>query len=146
MVLPKKTKLLLLDKCVCCIVEAVDMCWNLDDSDFFCKYLVSPPSGLNASDSNEIYLQSACWAIAKSWLDFQVDYELTHLQPERMDQIKSIADAIDGSPAHSDGAVQTSSGSGSWPLQVSNQQPRQLSDLIQKLHSGYIFLLQISLL
>ncbi|KAL6144439.1 hypothetical protein ACLB2K_055132 [Fragaria x ananassa] len=80
--------------------------------------------------------ESACWTIAKSWLDFQADYELAHLQPERMDQIKSIADAIDGSPAHGDGSVQTSSGSGSWPLQVSNQQPRQLSDLIQKLHSG----------
>ncbi|KAM5579600.1 nuclear pore complex protein NUP107 [Rosa sericea] len=80
--------------------------------------------------------ESACWAIAKSWLDFQVDLELAHLQPERLDQIKSIADAIDGSPAHGDGAVQPSSGPGSWPLQVSNQQPRQLSDLIQKLHSG----------
>lgn len=90
-------------------------------------------------NSNQIYLQSACWAIAKSWLDFQVDSELAHLQPERLDQITSTADAIDGSPAHGDGAVQPSSGPGSWPLQVSNQQPRQLLDLIQKLHSGYIF-------
>ncbi|XP_062008772.1 nuclear pore complex protein NUP107 [Rosa rugosa] len=80
--------------------------------------------------------ESACWAIAKSWLDFQVDSELAHLQPERLDQITSTADAIDGSPAHGDGAVQPSSGPGSWPLQVSNQQPRQLLDLIQKLHSG----------
>ncbi|PRQ51617.1 putative nuclear pore protein 84/107 [Rosa chinensis] len=80
--------------------------------------------------------ESACWAIAKSWLDFQVDLELAHLQPERLDQITSTADAIDGSPAHGDGAVQPSSGPGSWPLQVSNQQPRQLLDLIQKLHSG----------
>lgn len=80
--------------------------------------------------------ESACWAIAKSWLDFQVDLVLAPLQPERLDQIKSIVDAIDGSPAHGEGAVQPSSGPGTWPLQVSNQQPRQLSDLIQKLHSG----------
>lgn len=72
-----------------------------------------------------------------------MDLVLAPLQPERLDQIKSIADAIDGSPAHGEGAVQPSSGPGTWPLQVSNQQPRQLSDLIQKLHSGYIFLYKV---
>ncbi|PQM40473.1 nuclear pore complex protein NUP107 isoform X2 [Prunus yedoensis var. nudiflora] len=80
--------------------------------------------------------ESACWAMAKSWLDVQVDLELAHLEPGRLDQFKSIGDAIDGSPGHSDGAVQPSNGPGIWPLQVLNQQPRQLSDLLQKLHSG----------
>ncbi|VVA20711.1 PREDICTED: nuclear pore [Prunus dulcis] len=80
--------------------------------------------------------ESACWAMAKSWLDVQLDLELAHLEPERLDQFKSIGDAIDGSPGHSDGAVQPSNGPGIWPLQVLNQQPRQLSDLLQKLHSG----------
>ena len=77
--------------------------------------------------------------MAKSWLHVQVDLELAHLEPGRMDQFKSIGDAIDGSPGHSDGAVQPSNGPGIWPLQVFNQQPRQLSDLLQKLQSGYIY-------
>ncbi|XP_020414594.1 nuclear pore complex protein NUP107 [Prunus persica] len=80
--------------------------------------------------------ESACWAMAKSWLDVQLDLELAHLEPGRLDQFKSIGNAIDGSPGHSDGAVQPSNGPGIWPLQVLNQQPRQLSDLLQKLHSG----------
>ncbi|CAL9009676.1 unnamed protein product [Prunus brigantina] len=80
--------------------------------------------------------ESACWAMAKSWLDVQLDLELAHLEPGRLDQFKSIGDAIDGSPGHSDGAVQPSNGPGIWPLQVLNQQPLQLSDLLQKLHSG----------
>lgn len=104
----------------------------------FIFFLVTPLSVLDASllKCDQTYFQSACWAMAKSWLDVQVDLELAHLEPGRLDQFKRIGDAIDGSPGHSDEAVQPSNGPAIWPLQVLNQQPRQLSDLLQKLHSG----------
>ncbi|KAK6914661.1 Nuclear pore protein 84/107 [Dillenia turbinata] len=79
--------------------------------------------------------ESACWAMAKSWLDFQVDFELTHMQPGRTDQFRST-DGFDGSPGRVDAASQSSVGPDSWPLQVMNQQPRQISALLQKLHSS----------
>ncbi|XP_050285222.1 nuclear pore complex protein NUP107 isoform X2 [Quercus robur] len=79
--------------------------------------------------------ESACWAMAKSCLDVQVDLELARLPPGRMDQISSFGDVIDGSSGHSDGTVQPSGGPENWPVQVLNQQPRQLPALLQKLHS-----------
>ncbi|XP_059456624.1 nuclear pore complex protein NUP107 isoform X1 [Corylus avellana] len=79
--------------------------------------------------------ESACWAMAKSSLDVQVDLELAHIQPGRMDQINSFGEVIDGSPGHSDGTFQPSDGPDNWPVHVLNQQPRQLSALLQKLHS-----------
>ncbi|KAF2323644.1 hypothetical protein GH714_036445 [Hevea brasiliensis] len=80
--------------------------------------------------------QSACWAMAKSWLDVQVDLELARSQPGRIEQLKSYGDGIDGSPELIDGMSQSSMGPENWPLQVLNQQPRNLSALLQKLHSG----------
>lgn len=79
--------------------------------------------------------ESACWAMAKSSLDVQVDLELARLQPGRIDQINSFGDVIDGSPGHSDVAIKPSDGPENWPVQVLNQQPRQLATLLQKLHS-----------
>ncbi|KAL4625298.1 hypothetical protein ACB092_05G015500 [Castanea dentata] len=79
--------------------------------------------------------ESACWSMAKSCLDVQVDLELARLPPGRMDQINSFGDVIDGSSGHSDGTVQPSGGPENWPVQVLNQQPRQLPALLQKLHS-----------
>ncbi|XP_038898414.1 nuclear pore complex protein NUP107 [Benincasa hispida] len=79
--------------------------------------------------------ESACWAMAKSWLDVQVDLELTRSQ-EKMDLFKSIIDTVDGSPGQSDRNLQASDGPESWPLPVLSQQPRQISVLLQKLHSG----------
>lgn len=81
-------------------------------------------------------MQSACWAMAKSWLDVQVDLELTRSQG-KMDLFKSIMDSVDGSPGQSDRDFQVSDGPESWPLPVLSQQPRQVSALLQKLHSGY---------
>ncbi|CAN0877923.1 Nuclear pore complex protein NUP107 [Linum grandiflorum] len=80
--------------------------------------------------------ESACWAMAKSWLDVQVDLELAGLQPGRLEQLKSYGDNTEGSPVQSDNGSQGSGGPDSWPLQVKNQQPRNLSALLQKLHSG----------
>ena len=76
--------------------------------------------------------------MAKSCLDVQVDLELARLPPGRMDQISSFGDVIDGSSGHSDGTVQPSGGPENWPVQVLNQQPRQLPALLQKLHSMYL--------
>ncbi|KAM7476110.1 hypothetical protein LguiB_023353 [Lonicera macranthoides] len=80
--------------------------------------------------------ESACWAMAKSWLDVQVDMELARLQPGGMDQFKSYEDAIERSPVQSDGVSQPIAGPENWPLQVLNQQPRDLSALLQKLYSS----------
>ncbi|KAG6669049.1 nuclear pore complex protein NUP107 [Carya illinoinensis] len=79
--------------------------------------------------------ESACWAMAKSCLDVQVDLELAHLQPGRVDQMSRFGDVADGSPGNIDGGHRPPDGSESWPVQVLNQQPRQLSALLQKLHS-----------
>ncbi|WCJ39372.1 hypothetical protein M5689_020364 [Euphorbia peplus] len=80
--------------------------------------------------------ESACWAMAKSWLDVQVDFELARSQPGRMEQLKSSGNFMDGSPEKFENVSHTSSGPESWPLQVLNQQPRNFSALLQKLHSG----------
>ncbi|CAI0419242.1 unnamed protein product [Linum tenue] len=80
--------------------------------------------------------ESACWAMAKSWLDVQVDLELSGLQPGRFEQLKSHGDSTEGSPVQNDNGPHGSGGPHSWPLQVKNQQPRNLSALLQKLHSG----------
>ncbi|XP_023549300.1 nuclear pore complex protein NUP107 [Cucurbita pepo subsp. pepo] len=79
--------------------------------------------------------ESACWAMAKSWLDVQVDLELTRSQG-KMDLFKSIMDTVDESPGQSGRNFQASDGPESWPLPVLSQQPRQISALLQKLHSG----------
>ncbi|KAG8388433.1 hypothetical protein BUALT_Bualt02G0125400 [Buddleja alternifolia] len=81
--------------------------------------------------------ESACWAMAKSWLDVQVDIEVARVRPGGADhQFKSFEDAIERSPILGDLASQPNSGPDSWPLQVLNQQPRNLSSLLQKLHSS----------
>ncbi|KAL0424939.1 UNVERIFIED_CONTAM: Nuclear pore complex protein [Sesamum radiatum] len=80
--------------------------------------------------------ESACWAMAKSWLDVQVDIAVARLRPGGMDQFKSFEEAIERSPGQGDLASQPTSGPDSWPLQVLNQQPRNLSSLLQKLHSS----------
>ncbi|XVF74277.1 hypothetical protein PTKIN_Ptkin13bG0097300 [Pterospermum kingtungense] len=80
--------------------------------------------------------ETACWGMAKSWLEIQVDLELARAQPGRMEQLKSYGDVIDGSPGGIGGTSQPSFGPESWPLPVLNQQPRDLSALLQKLHSG----------
>ncbi|XP_027335081.1 nuclear pore complex protein NUP107 isoform X1 [Abrus precatorius] len=80
--------------------------------------------------------ESACWAMAKSWLDVQVDLEITRSLPGGVDQLRTFGDVIDGSPGRADGSFEHSNGSENWPIQVLNQQPRQLSSFLQKLHSG----------
>ncbi|XP_051152717.1 nuclear pore complex protein NUP107 [Andrographis paniculata] len=79
--------------------------------------------------------ESACWAMAKSWLDVQVDIEIARLRPGGMDQFKNFEEAMERSPGQGDLSSQANSGPDSWPLQVLNQQPSNLSSLLQKLHS-----------
>ncbi|KAL3528565.1 hypothetical protein ACH5RR_007887 [Cinchona calisaya] len=80
--------------------------------------------------------ESACWAMAKSWLDVQVDMELGRLQPGGMDQFRSYEEAIEETPEKGDGGAQQISGPENWPFQVLNQQPRHRTALLQKLHSS----------
>ncbi|CAL5379590.1 unnamed protein product [Camellia sinensis] len=80
--------------------------------------------------------ESASWAMAKPWLDVQVDLELARLQPGGMDQFKTYDDAIDRSHGQGDGVSPSTVGPENWPLQVLNQQPWHLSPLLQKLHSS----------
>ncbi|CAL5321765.1 unnamed protein product [Camellia sinensis] len=80
--------------------------------------------------------ESACWVMAKSWLDVQVDLELARLPPGGMDQFKTYEDAIDRSHGQGDSVSPSTVGPENWPLQVLNQQPRHLSALLQKLHSS----------
>lgn len=81
-------------------------------------------------------LQSACWAMAKSWFYYQVDIELTGSQPGGdVDQFKSYEDAIEKSPREIVGVSQPIAGPENWPLLVQHQQPRNLPALLQKLHS-----------
>lgn len=81
-----------------------------------------------------IFLQSACWAMAKSWLDVQVDLELAQSKPGLTERFKSC---LDESPETLQNGSQASLGPEDWPLHVLNQQPRDLPALLQKLHSGY---------
>ncbi|PWA80951.1 hypothetical protein CTI12_AA191640 [Artemisia annua] len=76
--------------------------------------------------------ETACWALTKSWLDVQVDMELSG----GMDQYRNSDGAIEGSPGQGDLNSQSYLGPESWPLQVIKQQPRDLSALLQKLHSS----------
>ncbi|XP_073021989.1 nuclear pore complex protein NUP107 [Primulina eburnea] len=79
--------------------------------------------------------ESACWAMAKSWLDVQVDIEIARLRPGGIDHSKSFGDAMERSPGQGD-VSHTIGGPDSWPHQILNQQPRNLSSLLQKLHSS----------
>lgn len=80
-------------------------------------------------------LQSACWAMAKSWLDVQVDLELVRLQPGGVDQFKGYEDAIENAVEQVNGSNEQIVAPDNWPLQVLHQQPRHLPALLQKLHS-----------
>ncbi|XP_013610635.1 PREDICTED: nuclear pore complex protein NUP107 isoform X2 [Brassica oleracea var. oleracea] len=77
--------------------------------------------------------ESACWAMAKSWLDVQVDLELAQSKPGLTEKFRSC---LDESPETMQNGYQASLGPEDWPLHVLNQQPRDLPALLQKLHSG----------
>lgn len=79
--------------------------------------------------------ESACWAMAKSWLDVQVDLELANFQTGRLEKLKNYGDAMDVS-GQGDQPTRPSVGLEGWPFHVLDQQPRDLPALLQKLHSG----------
>ncbi|XP_076889384.1 nuclear pore complex protein NUP107-like isoform X2 [Bidens hawaiensis] len=74
--------------------------------------------------------ESACWALTKSWLDVQVDVELSG----GLDKLNSDG-ATERSPGQ-DPSSQSLHGPENWPLQVLKQQPLDLYALLQKLHSS----------
>ncbi|KMT04794.1 hypothetical protein BVRB_7g169670 [Beta vulgaris subsp. vulgaris] len=80
--------------------------------------------------------ESACWSMAKSWLDVQMDMELARLQPGRMELLKNYEETNGASPSQRVSSSGSSERPENWPLQVLNQQPRHLPSLIQKLHSS----------
>ncbi|KAI3786220.1 hypothetical protein L1987_45355 [Smallanthus sonchifolius] len=76
--------------------------------------------------------ESACWALTKSWLDVQVDVELSG----GLDKLRSSDGATERSPGQVDLNPQSFLGPENWPLQVLKQQPLDLYALLQKLHSS----------
>ncbi|KAI3933887.1 hypothetical protein MKX01_028213, partial [Papaver californicum] len=86
--------------------------------------------------------ESACWAMAKSWLDVLVDLELARLEPGRLEQLRRYGDEIDENPGQGDKSP--SLGTESWPCHVLTQQPRDLPALLQKLHSSDLVLEAVS--
>ncbi|KAL0907305.1 hypothetical protein M5K25_021705 [Dendrobium thyrsiflorum] len=76
--------------------------------------------------------ESACWAMAKSWLDVQVDLHLTSFQRGR-DAEKPYGNDTVGISSRG-----PSAGPETWPDHVVDQQPRDFPSLLQKLHSGEI--------
>ncbi|XP_062182499.1 nuclear pore complex protein NUP107 [Phragmites australis] len=74
--------------------------------------------------------ESACWAMAKSWLDVQVDLELSQYQTSRPDE-KQLDDDMNGTQT-----MLSSVGPESWPYHILDQQPRDIAALLQKLHSS----------
>lgn len=81
--------------------------------------------------------ESACWAMTKSWLDVQVDLELAHFQPGRLEE-KQYGDDISGSSMQGSQSLLPSAGPEGWPCHVLDQQPRDVPSLLQKLHSSEI--------
>uniref|UniRef100_A0A7N0RJF5 Nuclear pore complex protein n=2 Tax=Kalanchoe fedtschenkoi TaxID=63787 RepID=A0A7N0RJF5_KALFE len=80
--------------------------------------------------------ESACWAIAKSWLDYQVDYELAQLQPGRGDILRNNEEATPSNSEKINAGTHSLYGPEQWPLTVGSQQPRNVEGLLQKLHSS----------
>ncbi|KAG1326352.1 nuclear pore complex protein NUP107 [Cocos nucifera] len=87
--------------------------------------------------------ESACWAMAKSWLDVQVDLELSRFQQGRLEE-KQYGDDISGSSIQGSQSLLPSIGPEGWPCHVLDQQPRDLSSLLQKLHSSEIVHVAVS--
>lgn len=75
--------------------------------------------------------------MAKSWLDVQVDIRIAGLRRGEDGQFNNFEEAIGRSPGQGN-RVSQPSGPNSWPLHVLNQQPTNLSSLLQKLHSRYM--------
>nr|XP_029118750.1 nuclear pore complex protein NUP107 isoform X2 [Elaeis guineensis] len=87
--------------------------------------------------------ESACWAMAKSWLDVQVDLELSRFQQGRLEE-KQYGDDISGSSFQGRQSLLPSIGPEGWPCHVLDQQPRDLPSLLQKLHSSEIVHVAVS--
>ena len=66
--------------------------------------------------------------MARSWLDVQVDLVLSQYQTSRPDG-RQLDDDMNG--------AQNSVGPESWPYHVLDQQPRNITALLQNLHSRY---------
>ena len=81
--------------------------------------------------------ESACWALARSWLDTQVDSELLQRHPSRRRK-QNTKGTGKGATRTGEGdlSVEVLEGPHIWPQPVLGQQPRDLVGMFQKLHSG----------
>ncbi|KAF3335878.1 nuclear pore complex protein NUP107 [Carex littledalei] len=84
--------------------------------------------------------ESACWAMVKCWLDAQVDLHLSQLQKgggaisyDRRSNEDEMSGSLSGGSEHMSLPPVSP---GSWPYQILDQQPRDMSSLLQKLHSS----------
>ncbi|XP_078148291.1 nuclear pore complex protein isoform X3 [Carex rostrata] len=84
--------------------------------------------------------ESACWAMVKCWLDAQVDVHLSQLQKgggaigyDRRSNDDEMSGSLSGGSEHMSLPPVSP---GSWPYQILDQQPRDMSSLLQKLHSS----------
>lgn len=77
--------------------------------------------------------ESACWALARSWLDWQVDTELLQRHPPKVPKGRTTGPRGIGA---GDVSMEISEGPHSWPQPVLDQQPRDLVGMFQKLQSG----------
>jgi nuclear pore complex protein Nup107 len=80
--------------------------------------------------------ESACWAIARSLLDTQVDSELLRRHPAKSPKRRTRGGIVRGMTGTGDSSMEASDGPHSWPQAVLEQQPRDLVGVFQKLHSG----------
>ncbi|CAM6108841.1 unnamed protein product [Calypogeia fissa] len=72
--------------------------------------------------------EAACWALVRSWLDVQVDFELARLHGLDLTE--------DSSAGSGNFSTEYAGTPDAWPQPVVDQQPRDLSALFQKLISG----------
>lgn len=80
--------------------------------------------------------ESACWALARSWLDTQVDAELLQRHPPKVPKGRMTVARGAAQNGGGDASMEVSEGPHSWPQPVLDQQPRDLVGMFQKLHSG----------
>eukprot|EP00252_Welwitschia_mirabilis_P023223 TRINITY_DN6524_c0_g2_i1.p1 TRINITY_DN6524_c0_g2~~TRINITY_DN6524_c0_g2_i1.p1 ORF type:complete len:680 (-),score=154.29 TRINITY_DN6524_c0_g2_i1:328-2253(-) len=76
--------------------------------------------------------------MVKSWLDVQVDLELSRLQQSKLEHVRNRNAPVDSSDSLGETSGETLQSPNTWPRQVLDQQPRDLQALFQKLHSNDI--------
>lgn len=82
--------------------------------------------------------ESACWAMARSWLDTQVDAELSQRHPPKVPKRRTTGAVVRTSAKSggSDASMEVSEEPHSWPQPVVDQQPRDFVGMFDKLRNA----------